>query len=194
MSDELDLDDDHEEDGVEVEFEVDAELVENDDKAFFDTRLSRRLGILRVVLDGGVGMRMWTRIVIRLGRHALTFESVDRPEPGTAKPRKEDVGFVNGDIEDDWADPLVDSNPVPGRGKDMSPSLPSLSNVPPLAKSWPAAAMKSSASASSIPRVKKAKKEQPMPVPVAILKVQQEHYPFPVTPNTLNSRRQCAVR
>jgi len=38
------------------------------------------------------------------------------------------------DIEDGWAGPLVDSNPVPGRGKDISPSPPSSS---PPAKSWP---------------------------------------------------------
>ena len=59
------------------------------------------------------------------------------------------------DIEDGWAGPLMDSNPVPGRGKDISPSPPSSSNVPPLAKSWPGASLsskKSLSTSSSIPR------------------------------------------
>jgi len=92
------------------------------------------------------------------------FEFVDRPEPGTAKPRLKEGdsegdeghgdrgGFGDNGIEDDWADPLVlDSIPVPGRGKeslkDATPSPPSPSNVPPLAKSRPA----TSGSSKSLP-------------------------------------------
>ena len=132
--DDLDSNDDDEGDGVGVE----ANENDNDDKPFSDTQ--------------SAGSRGGRSTRIRLEVKMLTRES----DPvGTAKPRlkksEEDDsesedndgdgdgrgrrGFGDDDIEDDWADPLVlDSNPVPSRGKDTSASPSSSSNVSPLAK------------------------------------------------------------
>jgi len=226
--DDLDLDDEEggrEGDGVEVEVDAEgeADVNENDDEPFFDTQ-SVHSSQGRGSRGGRSGNKSEDVDTEDDPVGPITpgpgskFEFVDRPEPGTAKPRLkeseegvdsegDDVdrgdgvgrgGFAD-DIEDDWADPLVlDSNPTSGRSKDTSPSPPSSSNVPPLAKSRPTAASsgstkslsaKSTSSSSSIPRVKmKSKKEKPVPVPGVVIpnsfskqKV-QEYYPFPVRP------------
>ena len=202
--DDLDLDDDGEGDGVEVEAN------DNDDEPFFDTQSAGSRGG-RSTSDKARSEDVDTEddpVGPITPGPGSKFEFVDRPEPRTAKPRLKESkgddsesegdddgaarrGFGDDDIEDDWADPLVlDSNPVPSRGKDTSPSPPSSSNVPPLAKSRPAASGSTKSpksTSSSIPRMKmKSKKEQPVPVPGVVIPNNpsqvQEHYPFPVTP------------
>ena len=125
------------------------------------------------------------------------FEFVDAPS--TAKPNKgtsEDndsddgtgaesirpdkgAGIGDGDIEDDWIDPSIPS-PTPIRtlpSKKPSPSPPSSSNVPRLAKGRPAS-LKSRGSSSK----SKQKMGKQTPVPVPSVTIPTEHYPFPVTP------------
>ena len=140
------------EEGDGVEVEIDAEANEMTTSRF--SILNRHIRVKEGEVEEE-GVEMLTRRMILLDRSrvdlAQKFEFVDRLEPGTTKPRLKQGGDDNiegednndgdgdgggglgdGDIEDVWGDPLVlDSNPVPGRGKDASPS--------PLAKSRPAA-------------------------------------------------------
>ena len=125
------------------------------------------------------------------------FEFVNAPS--TAKPRKgtsedndsdeaesirpdEGAGMGDDDIEDDWIDPSI-SSPTPIRtvpSKEPSPSPPSSSNVPRLAKGRPTS-LKSRGSSSKSKQ--KTGKQTPVPVPSVTIPTQpQEHYPFPVAP------------
>lgn len=199
--DDLDLDDDGEGDGVEIEVDGEANENDNDDEPFFDTQSAGSRGG-RSTSDKARSEDVDTEddpVGPITPGHGSKFEFVDRPEPGTAKPRLKESeednsesedrrGFGDDDIEDDWADPLVsDSNPVP---KDTSPSPPSSSNIPRLSKSRPPASGSTkslSAKSTPSPKVKpKSKKEQPVPVPGVVIPNNplqvQEHYPFPVTP------------